>query len=288
MSEVFGDQGGLGPAGNGARQSAWREPQPLVRPLGPRGNWRGRVLVGRARGLGSIMSARTKTHLITLSWVLMWSAMSAHPAWADQIVALVDEHGHKVYINTGDTPKRPTDWMTHSFRELRRQANPLGVSPAEIDRLVEQTASRFQVDPQLVHAVIQAESDYDPNAVSRKGAIGLMQLVPATARRFGVANPFDPGENIKGGVNYLRYLLDLFGGDLSRSLAAYNAGENSVLRTGGIPAFQETQQYVRRVTNFYNFGAGSPLPRVSLKQPAKSEIIRYVDAQGGIHYTNVE
>jgi soluble lytic murein transglycosylase-like protein len=103
--------------------------------------------------------------------------------------------------------------MTRSFRPNASAAS--GFVPADIDKLVEQTASRFQVDPELVRAIVRVESGYDPKAVSSKGAMGLMQLIPATAQRFGVANPFDPKQNLEGGVNYLKYLLDLFGGDLN-------------------------------------------------------------------------
>jgi soluble lytic murein transglycosylase-like protein len=198
-------------------------------------------------------------------------------AQGDQIVALVDERGHTVYINTGDTLSR-VDWVTQSFRP----------SPEEIDRLVEQTASRFRVDPELVHAIIRVESDYDPKAVSRKGAMGLMQLIPATAQRFGVENPFDPKQNLEGGVNYLKYLLDLFGGDLGLSLAAYNAGEHSVQRSGGIPAFAETRNYVHKVTSLYQTRDAPKPTKTTPKEPSKPPIIRYVDERGVVHYSNVE
>ncbi len=138
-------------------------------------------------------------------------------AQADQIVVLVDENGRKTYVNTGDASSR-MDWTSHSFKS---STPPVPAhAPANIDQLVEEAASRFQVDPELIHAIIRVESDYDPQAVSSKGAMGLMQLIPATAQRFGVANPFDPKQNLEGGVNYLKYLLDLFGGDLPLSLAA--------------------------------------------------------------------
>jgi hypothetical protein len=203
---------------------------------------------------------------------------------ADQIVALVDEHGHKVYINTGEKSKR-ADWMTWSF-----SAKPPALSalpPQEVDRLVKDTSERFRVDPQLVHAIIKVESEYDPNAVSSRGAMGLMQLIPATARRFGVENPFDPQQNIEGGVNYLKYLLDTFGGDLALSLAAYNAGEHSVLRTGRIPSFSETRDYVRKVTRLYQDGFSPLASKSGAGQGGKAPILRYVDAQGVVHFTNV-
>ena len=104
-----------------------------------------------------------------------------------------------------------------------------------------------QLPSRLVHSVIQVESNYDPNAVSPKGALGLMQLIPATARRFGVSDVFDPEDNIEGGTRYLKYLLGLYKGDESLALAAYNAGEGAVSRYGGIPPYPETLGYVAKV-----------------------------------------
>lgn len=206
-------------------------------------------------------------------------------ARADQIVVLVDENGHKIYVNTGETSSR-VNWMTRSFRPS--DAAVSARAPANINQLVEQTASRFQVDPELVHAIIRVESDYDPKAVSSKGAMGLMQLIPATAQRFGVRNAFDPKQNLEGGVNYLKYLLDLFGGDLSLSLAAYNAGEHSVQRSGGVPAIPETQDYVRKVTSIYQTGDAPTPAKTTPKEPPKVPIVRYVDEYGVVHFTNVE
>ncbi len=153
---------------------------------------------------------------------------------------------------------------------------------------MDQTANRHQVDPDLVRAIVRVESGFDPKAVSNKGAMGLMQLIPATARRFGVENPFDPKQNLEGGVNYLKYLLDLFGGNLPLSLAAYNAGEHSVQRFGGIPAFTETRDYVRKVTNLYQSGDTPVAAKTTPKEPPQAPITRYVDEHGVVHYTNVE
>ncbi|HUJ86093.1 MAG TPA: lytic transglycosylase domain-containing protein [Burkholderiales bacterium] len=120
------------------------------------------------------------------------------------------------------------------------------------DAQIRRAAERHGVDPLLVHAVVRAESGYDPNAVSPKGAAGLMQLMPETARRYGVADRFDPASNLDAGVRYLRHLLRRFGGNLSLALAAYNAGEEQVLRAGGrIPDYRETAEYVRRVRLYY-------------------------------------
>ena len=103
-----------------------------------------------------------------------------------------------------------------------------------------------------MRAVIQVESDFNPRCVSKKGARGLMQLMPGTAKRYGVKDVHDPADNIRGGVRYLADLLRMFGDDLPRVLAAYNAGENAVLRYGGIPPYDETQTYVKRAMTVYN------------------------------------
>ncbi len=228
----------------------------------------------------------SKSRFVAPTWglALGWILFGCPPAQADQIVALVDEHGHKVYINTGEPRRHPADWMTRGFR--RGRPSYPAPSLAQIDRWVEQMANRYQLDPQLIHAIIEVESEYNPSAVSRKGALGLMQLVPETAQRFGVENPFDPRQNIEGGVTYLKYLLDLFGGDVSLSLAAYNAGEHSVLRNGGIPSLAETLDYVRKVTNLYNSGDQLSSAKPKLREPYKAPIYRFVDAQGVVHFTN--
>ena len=114
--------------------------------------------------------------------------------------------------------------------------------------LVEEAARTYKVDAALLHAVISAESGYNPAAVSKKGAVGLMQLMPETARRFGVENCFDPAQNIRGGTKYLSYLLQLFDNNLELAVAAYNAGENAVIRHGySIPPYSETLSYVPNV-----------------------------------------
>ncbi len=208
--------------------------------------------------------------------------LSAISASADQIVAVTDANGHKTYINTGDPPP--------GFKRLKR-ATP-ATPPAEIQSLVNDTSQRHQVDPQLIHAIIQVESNYNSNAVSSKGAMGLMQLIPATADRFGVANPYNARQNIEGGVTYFKYLLDLFGGDLDLSLAAYNAGEHRVLKTNSVPDISETQKYVKKVEELYQpSSAGGPgtthaIAPKSAKAPPKAPIYRYVDSRGVVHFTN--
>jgi len=121
-------------------------------------------------------------------------------------------------------------------------------APAHIRDLVAKTAREIGIDAQLVTAVIAVESAFDPRAVSPKNAQGLMQLMPETALRFGVRDPFNEKENVRGGATYLRDLLKRFGGDLTLALAAYNAGEGAVLTNGGVPPYQETRDYIKRVT----------------------------------------
>ena len=196
---------------------------------------------------------------------------------AGQIATVTDQNGQRVYVNANPS-NAPSDFI---------QANPLLATPASIDSIIDRVSSHYQVDPKLVHAMIRVESNYDAAAVSSKGAMGLMQLIPSTAERFGVQNPFDPKQNIQGGVSYLKYLLHLFGGNLPLSLAAYNAGEETVIRSGGIPAIPETEHYVWAITHLYHSkNAGS----AAMAAPANSilPIVRYVDSQGVVHFTNAE
>ena len=121
------------------------------------------------------------------------------------------------------------------------------VSSAELDAFIDRSASLNEVEGPLVESVIKAESNYNPSAISPKGAQGLMQLIPSTARRFGVANSFNPEQNIEGGVKYLKYLLELYHQDYVKAIAAYNAGEGAVAKYGGIPPYPETRNYVAQV-----------------------------------------
>lgn len=118
---------------------------------------------------------------------------------------------------------------------------------ADLAEMVDQIAGQQGVESPLVHSVIRAESNYNPDAVSPKGALGLMQLIPATAKRFGVSDVFDARENIQGGVRYLRFLLDYYQGDYTKAVAAYNAGEGAVDKYNGVPPYVETRNYVRQV-----------------------------------------
>lgn len=210
-----------------------------------------------------------------LGGLLLFSSSSR----AANIVAITRSDGRIVYINVDRPARRSDPW------DLTKASD---AGAAEINSIVRRVAGRYQIDPKLIRAIIQTESDYNPGAVSSKGAMGLMQLIPATAQRFGVENPFDPRQNIEGGVGYLNYLLKLFGGNLPLSLAAYNAGENSVIRSGGIPAIPETEHYVQKVTRLYRApAAGTARPSAPPADDA-APIYRYVDSAGVVHFTNVE
>lgn len=138
---------------------------------------------------------------------------------------------------------------------MPRPASGPQASAAEIEQAIAAAAARHGVDVNLVRAVIKVESNFNPLAVSSKGAMGLMQLMPTTARSLNVANPFDPRQNVDAGVRHLKDLLTSFGGDLRLSLAAYNAGAGAVARANGVPGFSETRSYVQRITDLYQTGA---------------------------------
>lgn len=156
---------------------------------------------------------------------------------------------------------------------------------AEIDAAIEKAAAKHNVDPNLVRAVIKVESNFNPNAVSRKGAMGLMQLMPQTARQLHVNNPFDPEQNVEAGVKHLKKLMESYGGNIRLSLAAYNAGATAVARSAGIPHFTETRNYVRRITQIYYGGA---VPDSSLFAPAHDPIRVERDSQGLLYISNTD
>ena len=154
-------------------------------------------------------------------------------------------------------------------------------APPWIDTIVQQAAVRHSVDPNLVRAIIQVESSFNPQAVSRKGAIGLMQLMPRTAKSLNVSNPYDPEQNVDAGVRHFKELLDSYGGDLQLSLAAYNAGQTAVHRSGGVPNYTETRNYVKRITGIYGsntaklYSGGRPL-------------VYKKDSEGHLSVSNIE
>jgi len=156
----------------------------------------------------------------------------------------------------------------------------------DVDTAIEQAAARHNVDPNLVRSVIKVESNFNPNAVSRKGAMGLMQLMPSTARSLHVSNPFDPQQNVDAGVRHLKKLLESYGGNIKLSLAAYNAGAGAVARSAGVPRFSETQNYVRRITELY-YGGSEPGSRV-IGNVVHDPVRVQRDARGVLYISNTD
>jgi soluble lytic murein transglycosylase-like protein len=175
---------------------------------------------------------------------------------------------------------------TKRFGALNVELAQPSVTQQDIDTAIDDAAARHHVDPNLVRSVIKVESNFNPNAVSRKGAMGLMQLMPATARSLNVSNPFDPQQNVDAGVRHLKQLLESYGGDVPLSLAAYNAGAGAVARSAGIPHFAETRNYVRRITELYA-GEGEGGTRVTFS-PVREPLHVERDARGVLYISNTE
>jgi soluble lytic murein transglycosylase-like protein len=154
----------------------------------------------------------------------------------------------------------------------------------QIDAAIDQAAARHNVDPSLVRAVIKVESNFNPNAVSRKGAMGLMQLMPQTARSLNVTNPFDPQQNVDAGVRHLKQLMESYGGDVKLSLAAYNAGAGAVARSAGVPRFAETRNYVNRITQLYYGGSDVRILGSPIHEPVRVQR----DARGVLYFSNTD
>ncbi|KJR43305.1 Lytic transglycosylase, catalytic [Candidatus Magnetoovum chiemensis] len=160
-------------------------------------------------------------------------------------------------VNSGKAKRVPiTSKNIKKYKSYKRSYNKKQVK--EIEQIVHSKAAKYRIDPSLVKAIIKAESNWNPEALSPKGAMGLMQLMPSTARLLSVDNPYDPSDNIDGGVRYMKYLLYKFNGDVSLAVAAYNAGPGAVEKYGSIPPYNETQNYVQRVISSYKGKAYYP------------------------------
>jgi soluble lytic murein transglycosylase-like protein len=195
--------------------------------------------------------------VILIAAVLAATAAVAHP----KIYTYVDAEGIRHYTDVPDNNRYKLLVLSPlELTESGQRYDPLLLARAtRYDSIIETAAVSAAVEPNLLRAVIVVESGFNSRAVSKRGAVGLMQLMPATAMRFGVSNPFDPKQNVHAGAHYLKFLIDRFGHDIRLALAAYNAGEEAVDRNGGqIPPFSETMAYVPRVLKIYRMLTEQP------------------------------
>lgn len=218
-------------------------------------------------------------------------AFGAQPA-AAQIAKVTDDSGRRFWVNAepavtiriAPARQRNAIYMPSEMSFSGRNDRPaVSIDRDGIERIVHEAADRHNVDPALVRAVIETESNWNPSAVSRKGAVGLMQLMPTTAQRFGVNDFYTPQQNVEAGVKYLKTLLERYDGNLDLALAAYNAGEGAVDRAHGIPRFRETRNYVQKVQNaYYRPGSG----RLAAYVFNPRAIRKNVDPSGRIIFSN--
>jgi len=213
------------------------------------------------------------------------------PASAD-IFRYVDNQGVICYT---DTPKgnkadriyKDAQGKSPVQNTSRRSDSGSGTREADYHQIIHEKASTYDLDPSLVKAVITTESNWNRTAVSQKGAMGLMQLMPATALEMNVKNPFDAEENIEGGTRYLKYLLERFNGDLTLALAAYNAGPGTVEKFGYVPPITETKHYVKKVLSLYQGRTDYPaLAKAPVKAKHYAPIYKVLQDDGSLLFTN--
>jgi soluble lytic murein transglycosylase-like protein len=201
-------------------------------------------------------------HFVILVFLFYAALLFASGAQA-QIAKVPNDDGRILFVNAEPlprlhlTPRRAASIYLPPETSLTGKNRPgMNLDRDGAEKLVREAAERHRIDPALVRAVIETESNWNPSAVSRKGAVGLMQLIPTTAQRFGVDDLYSPQQNVDAGVRYLKTLLERYNGNLDLALAAYNAGEGAVDRAHGVPSFRETRNYVQRVQSAY-FRPGS-------------------------------
>ena len=208
-----------------------------------------------------------------ISWAVVL-VICGLAGWVDpargELYQFTDTHGVAHFTNVPTDPR---------YRRLQKPAAMIPIRPEQLHQTILSASRRYRVDPALVKAVIKVESDFNPQAVSSAGAMGLMQLMPATASMLDVQNPFNPTENISGGVKHLSDLLGRFNGDLTLVLAAYHAGAKRVETYGQVPPIEKTHRYIRKVMAAYKTYRG--------KEPARKAVYKVFSPGGHVIYTNV-
>jgi soluble lytic murein transglycosylase-like protein len=211
-------------------------------------------------------------------------AATAPLSTGEDFYSYFDSSGAQVFTNIPPSysGKAAKSIITQQNKSKNQNVYPENqkTDPRIFDPIINKYASYYELEPSLIHSIIETESGFNPNAVSSKGARGLMQLMPTTAERLGVENSFDPDQNIHAGVRHFRSLMDMFNNNLDLSLAAYNAGENLVRRLGRVPKNRETINYVRSVTRRYR-------ERRKNEQEQQNHTYKYVDTAGVLHLTNI-
>jgi len=222
-----------------------------------------------------------------ISLLLLGIFVFITPVYAD-IYKYTDENGVLCYTDTpfGKKSDRIQKDKTASSQEQKQVPRQHSKGTSDYHSIVHEKASVYDIDPSLIKAVIKTESNWNSRAISNKGAIGLMQLMPATAVDMDVHNPFDPEENIEGGTRYLRYLIERFNGDLTLALAAYNAGPKTVEKFGYVPPITETRQYVNKVLSLYNGKMSYPSAGSGDKEKNPERIYKIVMEDGTVLFTN--
>jgi hypothetical protein len=209
-------------------------------------------------------------------------ALFGHYGYGQALYSYTDDNDVRVFTNIA--PTDPVKDLVISGSAPSPDFFDSDKGSRSVDAIIEKYAKYYSLDPSLIRSIIKTESNFNPRAVSPKGARGLMQLMPETAMRLGVENSFDPEQNIHGGVRHFRFLLDTFDNDLVLSLAAYNAGENLVQRLGRVPEIKETRDYVQSVTKLYGKSdLNSQDPEGAKHPPA----VRFYDDSGTLHLTNI-
>lgn len=204
-----------------------------------------------------------------LIWGVALTFLASASAYAEMYM-YTDEAGVVVFT---DLPNR----KAVNLKQYNKKR--VSLSSADYQEIIRRSAERYGLDHKLINAVVRVESNFDEYAISRQGALGLMQLMPSTASQLGVYNPFSPEQNIDGGVRYLKDLIERFDGDLRLALAAYNAGPTAVEKYGDVPPIPETQNYLKKISSHYSLKPGTASQK-------RRPVYRLVLKDGTILYTN--